>query len=156
MYEQRRFPRLAWVSITAGVLWFFVAAQQGLLTTVFTLPAGGLLLASGVAHLLWPGDVRITQTMALGGLLALLGGLPMMCVAGALTGLVLAAAGAASLLAAGGAAVYVEPWLTDVPKPEPGLGLAARVAADEVVLGLEQFSVGLPIGDDLQRLVAEG
>jgi hypothetical protein len=155
MYEQRRFPRLAWVSIAAGVLWFWIAADHGLLTIVLTLPAGGLLLAAGIAHLLWPGDVRITQTMALGGLLAVLGGLPMMFVAGAASGLALAAAGAASLLAAGGAAVYVEPWLPGVPKPSPGLGLAARVAADEVVLGLEQFSVGLPIGHDLQRLVGE-
>ena len=83
MYEQRRFPRLAWVSIAAGVLWFWIAADHGLLTIVLTLPAGGLLLAAGIAHLLWPGDVRITQTMALGGLLAVLGGLPMMFVAGA-------------------------------------------------------------------------
>lgn len=155
MYEQRRFPRLAWVSIAAGVLWFWITAEHGLLTIVLSLPAGGLLLTAGIAHLLWPGDVRITQTMALGGLLAVLGALPMMCVTGVLAGLVLGASGAASLLAAGGAAVYLEPWLPGVPKPEPGLGLAARVAADEVVLGLEQFSVGLPVGHDLQRLVGE-
>jgi len=155
MYEQRRFPRLAWVSIAAGVVWFWIAAQHGLPTLIFTLPAGGLLLAAGVAHLLWPGDVRISQTMALGGLLAALGGLPMMLVVGFSTGLALSAVGIVSLLAAGAAAVYVEPWLPGVPKPEPGLALAARVAADEVVLGLEQFSVGLPIGSDLQRLVGE-
>ena len=155
MYEQRRFPRLAWIPIAAGVLWVWAAAPHHFLTLLATLPIGGSLLASGVALLLWPGDYRITQTLALGAALGVLGALPMMLVAGFWTGLALAVLSALSLLVSGAAAVYQEPWLPGVPKPEPSVRLSAMVAADEIVLGMEQFSVGLPIGHDGRRLVRE-
>jgi hypothetical protein len=155
MYEQRRFPRLAWIPIAAGALWIWAAASLGLLAVALTLPVGGLLLASGIALLLWPGDFRITQTMALGGALAALATIPMALATGAALALVLGALGVASLLVAGAAAVYQEPFLPSVPRPEPGVRVAALVALDEVVLGLEQFSVGLPVGDDAARLVRE-
>lgn len=155
MYEQRRFPRLAWIPVAAGALWLFAASQHGLLALIVTLPVGGLLLASGVALLLWPGDFRITQTMALGGVLALVGAGPMMIASGVALGFLLGALGLASLLVSGAAAVYQEPWLPGVPKPEPGVRLSGLVAIDEMVLGLEQFSIGLPIGDDAARVVRE-
>jgi len=155
MYEQRRFPRLSWIPIMGGAVWLWAAAQHGALALALTLPVGGLLLASGIGLLLWAGDFRITQTMALGGALALVATIPMMFAVGPLLGLLLGAFGAASMLVSGAAAVYQEPFLPGVPKPDAGLPLAAKVSADEVVLGLEQFSVGLPIGHDGRRMVAE-
>lgn len=155
MYEQRRFPRLAWVAIGAGAFWIASTGAAALPWLILTLPVGGLLLASGIGVLLWPGDLRITQTMALAGLLASVLALPLAFAVGFLGAVGLAIAGVGSLVAAGASAIYQEPWLPGVPRPEPGLKLAARVAADEVVLGFEQFSVGMPIGDDIQRVARE-
>lgn len=155
MYEQRRFPRLSWIAIAGGLAWLWVAAADSPLTLVLTLPVGGLLLSTGIGLLLWPGDFRITQTMALGGALAVLATLPMALAVGALPALLLGLFGAAAMLVSGAAAVYQEPWLPGVPKPEPGLGLSAMVCADEVVLGFEQFNVALPTGHDGARMVDE-
>ncbi|MBW2383985.1 MAG: hypothetical protein JRG92_10135 [Deltaproteobacteria bacterium] len=155
MYEQHRWPRLAWIPIVAGTVWLWTTAQIGLVPFLLLLPVGGLLLAAGIAHLLWPGDVHITQTMALASAIGLLALIPGAFWLGLGASALLAALAVACLLAAGSAAVYQEPFLSGVPRPEPGLGLAAKVAADEIVLGLEQFSVGLPTGDEARRLLGE-
>ena len=155
MYEQHRFPRLAWIPIAAGVAWIAVAASLGMTALLLTIPVSGPLLATGLALLLWPGDIRILQTMALAGVIAVLVSIPMLFAAGFFEGVVLAALGAATLLTSGASAVYQEPWLPGVPRPEPGVPLAAKVAIDEVILGFEQFSVGLPVGDHVQRVSQE-
>jgi dienelactone hydrolase len=155
MNEQQRWPRMALVTLVAGVLWLWSSAGAGLGPFLFFLPISAALLATGFAQLLWPGDLRITQTMALAGALGLFAFLPCAWLIGFAPALVMAIGAGASLLAAGSMAVYQEPLLDGVPVPEPGFGLSAKVALDEVVLGLEQFSVGLPTGSDARRLVGE-
>ena len=69
MVEQKRFPREGWVPIAAGLTWLWCAASFGVVGFFFSLVPGCLLLASGVSMLLYPGDLRIPQFAALGGVL---------------------------------------------------------------------------------------
>ena len=155
MREQYRFPGLGWVPLLAGILWLAAGVRAGLLPSLLLLPLGGLLLACGVAQVLWAGDRRITQTSALGSMLALFA-MPLLALGlGFLPTLGLGILALASLLSAGALAVHQEGWLPGVPRPEPSWRLSARIALDEWVLGLEQFSIGLPTGEAADRLVEE-
>ena len=91
--------------IVAGSLWLWATADAGFWPFLLLLPVGGMLLASGVAHLFWPGDVHITQTMALGGALGLLVLIPASFAVGLFTALGLGALALACLLASGAAAI---------------------------------------------------
>ena len=75
MQEPPRWPREAWLPLIAGLGWLWVGAQGTVLDFFVCLVPGILLLASGVAELLWAGDRRIVQFAALGGVL---GGLAML------------------------------------------------------------------------------
>jgi len=155
MEEQARFPPLAGVPLIAGSSWLWIGAQAGIPSFLVMLPIGGGLFASGFALLLWAGDRRITQTMALAGLLGSLG-FPLLALGlGAGTGFWLSGLAAASALAAGRLALRQAPELLGVPRPEPDLRLCASVAMDEMVLGTEQLAIGLPTGGAAQRMAEE-
>jgi hypothetical protein len=155
MFEQRRWPRLPWLAIAAGLLWLWWSAQAGIATFVLTLPAGALLLASGIGLLLWPGDHRITQTQALAGVLGVILSLPAAIALGLGSALVLALLSAAAFAAAGATAVHQEPHTENVPEPRPSLSLSAQVGLDEAVLGFEQLAIALPAGDATHRVAHE-
>lgn len=134
MFEQKRWPLEAWVPVIAGLLWLWCAASFGAIGFLFSLLPGCLLLASGVSTLLYPGDVRISQFTAAGGLLGIPFAIPAVFVAGAGTGLVLLVLSALSFLAAGSISVRQEPHCADVPEPHPSLGLALQAAIDDAIL----------------------
>jgi dienelactone hydrolase len=151
--EQLRWPRLPWIPIASGALWLWQCAEGGLFAKLIGFPLGSIVLASGVALLLWPGDRRIPQTLALVSLIGALLLLPLVGSLGFLSGLVLLAASAASYLASGLIAIAQEPFTSGVPRPELTLPLAAQVGIDEFILGMEQLSIGLP--KETERLVRE-
>jgi len=134
MFDQTRWSPHAAVPVLAGLAWFWFAASFGLTGFLFSMIPGCLLLSSGISILLWPGDARICSFTALGGLLGVPLALPAFVVAGPGTALLLIALSASSFVAAGAVAVRWEPHTPGVPLPEPSFGLAAQVAADEVVL----------------------
>jgi hypothetical protein len=113
---------------------------------------GCLLLASGFSMLLYPGDLRIPQFSALGGVAGVILALPAFWAAGFGTGLVLVALSAASFVAAGLVAVRQELRHEGMPDPEPSLRLGAEVALDEALLAT--MALTLPHTDvgDLPRL----
>lgn len=159
MYEQPRWPREAVVPILAGLIWLWYAASFGLIGFLFSLIPGVLLMGSGVSLLLWPGDDRITQFSALGGLLGVPLALPAFWVSGFGIGLVLVTFSAASFVAAGIGAIRQEPHVDGVPSPPIDLRTAAQVAVDEVLLSTMNLSRSAPFGQDLARVrqeVAEG
>jgi hypothetical protein len=155
MFEQERWSLHAAIPILGGVTWFWFAASFGLVGFLFSMIPGCLLLASGFSILLWPGDVRITSFAALGGLLGVPLALPAFAVAGPGTALLLIGLSAASFLAAGSVAVRWEPHTPDVPLPEPSLGLAAQVAADEVVLSTMLTTLPMVSGTEWRRIRSE-
>ena len=155
MFEQQRWPRLPWVPIATGLCWLWSTGQAGLTSFVIALPAGGLLLASGIALLLWPGDRRITQTQALAALLGMTIALPAAFAVGLGSALLLGLLSAASFAAAGATAVHQEPHTREVPEPRPSLSLSAQVGIDEAILGMEQFAIALPQGEEIDRITGE-
>ncbi len=134
MFEQVRWQRAAWIPVAAGLLWFLSAARSGPLGFAMSLIPGCLLLSSGVSTLLYPGDSRIPQFVALGGVLGVVMGLPALFGIGWGPGGALLALSAASFVAAGTISVRQEPHVEEVPTPERSLGLAAQVALDDAIL----------------------
>jgi hypothetical protein len=155
MKEPQHFPVVAGIPLLAGGCWLWAAAQAGLLPFVLMLPVSGGLFAGGMGLLLWAGDRRINQTLALAGGVGTLA-FPLLAVGlGAATAFWLSLLAAASAVAAGSAAVAQSSPIEDVPQPQAGLGLSASVALDEMVLGLEQLSSAIPRGDALRGMAEE-
>ena len=158
MFEQPRWHRESWVPIAAGLAWLWCAASFGALGFLFSVIPGCLLLSSGVSTLLYPGDLRIPQYAALGGVLGIPLALPVLFVAGFGTWLLLTGLSAAAFVAAGMVAVRQEPHCENVPEPVPSLRLGAEVALDEALLATMNVSLDLPRAtrlDDVRREVGE-
>ncbi|MAI80005.1 MAG: hypothetical protein CL917_13750 [Deltaproteobacteria bacterium] len=150
--------RLAWLGvlpILAGMLWLMQSFEMGALAFILLLPVTGGLLATGAAHFLWPGDLRIHQSMALCGSLGVIISIPLYFYFGLFEGAWLTASAFVSILCAGACAVDEEPLYPGVPHPDLTPPLAAIVAVDEVVLGFEQFAIQIPQGQKAEDLVGE-
>jgi hypothetical protein len=141
MFEQSRWSREAGIPIAAGLLWLWCAASFGVAGFLFATIPGCLLLSSGMSMLLYPGDQRIPQYAALGGLLGVPLAIPALFVAGLWTGVALIVLSAASFVAAGAISVQQEPHVEGVPDPRRSLGLAAQVAVDDALLGSMMLSI---------------
>ncbi len=155
MFEQQRWPRIAWVPIAAGLVWLWYAAGFGILGFFFSVVPGCLLLGAGVSTLLWPGDLRIAQFVALGGFLGVPLALPALFVAGVGTGSLLVLASAAAFVAAGAISVRQEPHVDEVPVPVPSLGLSAQVAIDDLLLATMNLTLPMPVVSNGERIRTE-
>lgn len=145
MFKPQRWPHEAWIPLTTGLLWLWCAASFGAVGFLFSVIPGCLLLSSAVSTFLYPGDVRIPQFIAAGGLLGVPFALPAFFVAGFGTGLALLVLSAMSFVTAGTLAVLQEPHEEDVPEPEPSLRLATQVAVDEAILATLSLRTTLSI-----------
>jgi hypothetical protein len=134
MTESSRFPIHAWLPLIAGLLWLWRAPTHGVAGFLFSTVPGCLLLGGGVAMLLWPGDRRICQFAALGGVLGVVFALPAFFVVGAGWTVVLIAASLGGFVSAGAHSVAFEPEIDDVPAPRDGIWLSSQVAVDEALL----------------------
>jgi hypothetical protein len=149
---EERFPRAAWVPIAAGLAWLWCAGHFGVFGFLCAVVPGALLLSSGVSTLLYPGDIRIPEFAALGGVIGALLAVPVLFVAGVGMGALLLALSVAGFVAAGHVAVHQELRHEGMPDPIPGLRLSAEVALDEALLAT--MTLSLPHTDlgDLPRL----
>jgi hypothetical protein len=150
-----RWPAEAWIPLLAGLYWLWSAPGHGFLGFVFSVVPGCLLLGSGLVMLLMPGDFRISQFAAIGGVLGVVLGLPALFVVGFGHGLLLIAGSAASFLVAGWHTVRLEPHPEEVPAPIESMALAGQVACDEAILSTMLLGVGRPQGDDFIRIAGE-
>jgi dienelactone hydrolase len=155
MFEQQRWPRMAWIPLGAGLAWLWCAASFGVPGFFFSVVPGCLLLGAGVSTLLWPGDLRIPQFVALGGFLGVPLALPAFVVAGFGTGLLLVVASAAAFVAAGSISVRQEPHVDEVPVPVPSPGLALQVAVDDLLLATMNLTLPMPVVSDRDRIRRE-
>ena len=109
-----RWPREAWIPLLAGLFWLWRAPAHGCSGFLFSVLPGCLLLGSGVAMLLMPGDRRIAQFAALGGVLGVVFALPAFAVRGRVAALLLIAASLAGFVAAGVHGLLLEPSVEGV------------------------------------------
>lgn len=141
----------ALIPLVAGAL-LFAAAQQPYLWVLAALSAT-VVIASAVSLALWPGEPRIIQYMAGGGVLMALAGI-LAIAAGAfaflLVGLV---GGAAVFLVAGRVALGHCPQVPGVVSPPVNLRTVAKVALDEALLAYFIASVRIPMGEQARALV---
>jgi len=150
-----RWPREAWIPLLAGLFWLWRAPAHGLPGFLFSVLPGCLLLGSGFAMLLMPGDRRISQFAALGGLLGVVFALPAFVVVGPGAALLLIAASLASFVAAGVHSLRLEPSVEGVPKAVFSYRLGAEVAVDEALLATMFLTAKLPRADDHVRIPRE-
>jgi dienelactone hydrolase len=155
MNEPQRWPREAWIPLLVGLYWLWSAPAHGILGFLFSVLPGGLLLGSGLAMLLMPGDLRISQFAALGGVLGVIFALPAFAVVGIGHGFLLVAGSVASFAAAGLHTLQLEPHPEEVPLPDGTLGLGVQVAIDEALLATMTLSLPLPRGEDHARIAGE-
>jgi hypothetical protein len=155
MFEQPRFYREALIPIAAGFAFFAYSSGLGLVGWTMSLLLGSLMLSSGIAALLWPGDPRIQQFVALAGAIGTVFGLLGVVSLGIGPALLLGGLSAASFVAAGHLSVRQEPHADEVPEPVPTLSLAAKVALDDAILSTMQIGIGVPSGDDQVRIQHE-
>ncbi len=155
MSDSLRWPREAWIPLLAGLFWLWRAPEHGLAGFVFSVVPGCLMLGSGVAMLLLPGDRRIANFAAAGGALGVILALPAFFVVGFGSGLLLVAASVLGFCAAGAHSVRLEPAVEDVPAPRPSPWLYAQVAVDEALLASMQVSILLLRSGDHDRVSQE-
>jgi hypothetical protein len=150
-----RWPREAWLPLLGGLFWLWRAPAHGLPGFVFSVLPGCLLLGAGMAMLLMPGDRRISQFAALGGVLGVVFALPAFVVVGPAAALLLIAASLLGFVAAGVHSVRLEPRVEGIPQAVPSLRLAAEVAVDEALLATMFVSAQFPKGGEHARIPLE-
>jgi dienelactone hydrolase len=155
MFQRTRFPLEAWVPLIAGLLWLWNAPGHGVVGFLFSVVPGCLLLSSGVSMLLMPGDPRISQFAALGGMVGVVFAVPAFFVVGFISGLLLVLASLAGFVAAGTHSVRIEPTVEGVPEPQPSHALSLQVAFDETLLATLTLTNPLPRAGDHARIDAE-
>jgi hypothetical protein len=153
--EIPRWPKEAWIPLAAGLFWLWNAPDHGAVGFAFSVLPGCLLLASGVAMLLMPGDLRISQFAAAGGVLGVVLALPAFVAFGVGYALTLVAVSAAGFLAAGYHTARLEPHPEEVPPPRMSLALSAQVAVDEAVLASMALTMVMPSRSAAERIGRE-
>jgi len=155
MKPTSRQPAEAWIPLLVGLYWLWSAPSHGFLGFLSSVVPGSLLLGSGVAMLLMPGDLRISQFTAAGGVLGVVFSLPAFFAMGFGHALLLLGGSIASFVAAGHHTMRLEPHPEEVPPLEPSLKLSGQIALDEAILSTMQVGVRRPGGDDLARISLE-
>lgn len=139
----------------AGLGWLAVGWRTDLVFGVLASLPGGLLLGTGLALFLWPGDRQITHYMALGAVLSLPLSLVAMPWAGLLPGMLFLLLGIAAFLTAGRAALLQNPVPPEVPAPERTARMSRKAAVDEAVLAYFLSVARVPGGSQVERDVDE-
>ena len=155
MSSDVRWPREAWIPLLAGLFWLWCAPAHGLPGFLFSVLPGCLLLSSGFAMLFMPGDRRISQFAALGGVLGVVFALPAFVVVGPGAALLLIAASLAGFVAAGVHSLRLEPSVEGVPAAVFSYRLGAEVAIDEALLASMFLTAKLPRAGDHARIPRE-
>jgi hypothetical protein len=109
---------------------------------------GALLLASGVSLLLWPGDARITEYIAAGGVLGMLLSLPAMASGGFTAGLLAGLLSLAAYLAGGRVSLVNAARNAGVPEIELSPTMCAKAALDEALVAYFVSGVRIPSGEE--------
>ncbi|HEV8043694.1 MAG TPA: hypothetical protein VGP38_00820 [Rubrobacter sp.] len=144
------------IPLLTGALWLWLAARGGVLGVLVGALPGALLLGTGLSGLLWAVESRTFQYMTLASSLGVILSLPAILLFGPLAALVLGVGSAVSFLAAGYLALGQHRCPASVPAPDTGPNLAARAAANELMIcGLILTSWPLAVGSVATRVRRE-
>lgn len=146
----RWFPG-ALVPVAAGLLWLAIGWRTGFVFGVLATLPGGLLLGTGIALFLWPGDRQITHFMALGSVVSWPLALIALPWAGFVPGLLFLFFGFWCFVIAGRVALLQNVTPPDVPKPETDTGMAFKVGVDEGVLAYFLSVARIPTNSQIER-----
>ncbi|MFP8879674.1 MAG: hypothetical protein VCE43_09610 [Myxococcota bacterium] len=155
MSEQLRFPREAWLPLLAGLSWLWLALGHGFVFASIAALPGCLLLGSGVAMLLWPGDPRITHFGAAGGVIGVILALAAVLVVGFWSGLALIGLWTLGFLGCGGHALRLEAPTEGIPAPIRSVAMSAQVGFDEALLASMVAFMPFPSRSDIARIAGE-
>lgn len=145
----------ALIPLITGLLWLAIGWGSGVLCGILATLPGALLLATGVALLLWPGDRQISHFMAFGSVLSLLLSVTIFILVGFLAGLLLAALAALNFIVSGYASLHQDIAAPGVPAAKTNVGMAAKVAIDEALLAYFVSSANVPTGVKVAEDAAE-
>lgn len=148
--KPRQWEPLSLVPIVAGLYWLLAGADGH--WVVWSVLPGSLMLMSGMALLLLPGDPRITEYMSAGGFLGVLMLLPVLIDAGPGEALASGILAVLTYLVGGHVALLREPSVEGAPQPERSARVAAKAALDEVLLAYFVGTAKMPDGDTIARL----
>lgn len=158
MDAKQKFPQpvqwepLSAVPILAGLFWLLGGEGWWLF---WALLPGALLLASGVALLLMPGDQRVHEYMALGGFVGTIAALPAMVPGDLLSGLIAFGVSAAAYVVAGRVALMHAPRVEDAPRPDLTVAVCAKAALDEALLAYFVGSARMPDAGDVEQQIRQ-
>ncbi|MBL6751364.1 MAG: hypothetical protein ISP90_12625 [Nevskia sp.] len=144
---------LCLIPVAAGLWWLL--AGHGLWWLLCALVPGCLMIAGGVSLFLWPGEVKQTHYLALGGFLGVPLGLLAALGGNAGDALLAAAVSAAIFVFAGRAALRAAPQVAGAPVPPQELRVYAKSAVDEALLGFFVGVARFPGGELAERLCRE-
>lgn len=152
--RDRRPPQLA-IAAGVGLVWLSVALEGGPLTFLLALPPGGLMLSGALASLVVRGDPRPRYLAALGALIGIVLGLPLLFVAGLGIGLMLLLLAFVAFAAEGWISQRLTPEHADVPPASPSIGYAAQIATDDALLAWMLQSLNTSSSADHPRIARE-
>jgi hypothetical protein len=151
--KPKQWEPLAAAPILAGLYWLL--AGHGGDWLFWGLLPGTLMLMSGMALLLLPGDVRITEYMAAGAFLGLVLVVAVLIEGGFSDALFAGLGAAATFVVSGHVALAREPSSEGAPPPEASLWMDAKAALDEALLAYFVAFARLPGADEIVRLGAD-
>ena len=141
------------IPIAAGIAW--LTLDNGPAAWLLAWPQGLLLIATGVAALLWPGDARIIHYTALGAVLALLLTVPALFCLSFFPLLLALALSVASFLYAGRIALRLAERPSGAPEPPADPKTWAKAALDEALIGYFVAVARIPSGIEAEELVRD-
>lgn len=149
-------PRLwHWIALLPIVAGLFAIAQvQGFGTALLAGLPGVLVLSTGVALLLMPGDPRTTSYMALASLFGVLFSVPMLF-AGFFEALFAAVLFALTFMVAGRVGLRSEAVAEGAPMPDADARMHFKSAIDEALIGYFVGSASVPSGETAVRMCEE-
>ena len=148
----RRWNLAAGVPIVGGAYWLL--AHGGAWLFWGAVP-GTVMLATGVAMLLWPGDRRINQYLALAAVLGVLVALPAAFSGGLVSAIAAGLLSAASFLVAGAETHRGMDVPEGVPRVDGDVAVWDKVGVDEALMGYFIASAEVPSDRKADTVCAE-
>ena len=148
----RQFEPLAAVPIISGLFWLLAGSGVWM---IFALVPGVVTLATGIGLLLWPGDRRQIEYLAMASIVGVALALPAMVLGSFGLGVCCLVLSVCCYLVAGRLGLAIDPVAPGAPALDSSIVLDAKAALDEALLGYFVGTAIVPSGKKAERMCAE-